>query len=334
VIAPIGAEKELFNNSVNLTLLPVGDTKKNFIINTLLINRALNFLKAIQKEKPDIIHLQQPHHLWNLLLFPLRKKYPILATVHDAEPHIGFERLHKIIARNWNFKYLSRAFIVHGQVEKDRLEKSLGSLGIKKKCYVVSHGDYSFFTKYSKTDIQEINAVLFFGQITQYKGLEYLLKASPLISKKIPDAKIIIAGKGDLRKYANLMETIDNIEIHNRYIPNEEVAMFFQRAKVVVLPYVHASQSGIIPIAYAFKKPVVVTNVGSIPEVVEDGKTGFIVPLRDSESLAEAIIKLLSNDELRKEMGKNAYIKMKRELSWDKIAEKTLVVYGEIVAKT
>ena len=127
------------------------------------------------------------------------------------------------------------------------------------------------------------------------------------------------------------MQTKSTFEIYNKFISHEEVSELFQRASVVVLPYIDASQSGIVPIAYAFKKPVVVTNVGSIPEVVDDGKTGFIVPPRDSKALADAIIKLLKNDKLRKEMGEHAYKKMKEELSWDKIAKKTIEVYKEAI---
>jgi len=114
-------------------------------------------------------------------------------------------------------------------------------------------------------------------------------------------------------------------EVHNRFIPDLEVSSFFQRAKVVVLPYIEGTQTGIIPIAYAFKKPVVATDVGDIPEMVDNGKTGFIVPPRDPDILAQYIIKLLKDDKLRREMGENAYEKMKEELSWDKIAERQLM---------
>ena len=122
-----------------------------------------------------------------------------------------------------------------------------------------------------------------------------------------------------------------NYEVYNRFIPDKEVSYFFQRAKVVVLPYIEGTQTGIIPIAYAFKKPVVVTDVGDIPDVVDDGKTGFIVPPKDSKALADSILKLLKDDKLRKEMGENAYIKMKKELSWNKITEKTIEVYKNIL---
>ena len=133
-----------------------------------------------------------------------------------------------------------------------------------------------------------------------------------------------------MAKYEKYFSEDIDYEIINRYVPDENVASYFQRASVVVLPYTEGTQTGIIPIAYAFKKPVVVTNVGSIPEVVEDGVTGFIVPSKDSDALADAIVKILKDDDLRRRMGENAYRKMKEDLSWDRIAEKTQKLYNII----
>ena len=110
------------------------------------------------------------------------------------------------------------------------------------------------------------------------------------------------------------MEEHSNIEIINEYIEDDMVAELFQRASVVVLPYVEGSQSGIIPIAYSFHKPVVVTDVGSISEVVDNGITGFIIPPKDSESIAKAVSTILNNNELRKQMGENSYKKMERRI--------------------
>jgi len=96
------------------------------------------------------------------------------------------------------------------------------------------------------------------------------------------------------------------------------------------LPYIEGTQTGIIPIAYAFRKPVVVTNVGSIPEVVDEDITGYVVPPKDPNSLANAIVKILNNDPMRKQMGENAYEKMKKELSWDLVAEETSKAYNKV----
>ena len=111
------------------------------------------------------------------------------------------------------------------------------------------------------------------------------------------------------------------------------MAPLFQKASVVVLPYTDASQSGVIPLAYAFKKPVIATNVGSLPEVVDHGMTGYLVPPGNVKKLEEAIIDLLKDEDKLKRMGQNAFKKAKEELSWDKIAHKTVDVYREVISQ-
>ena len=165
--------------------------------------------------------------------------------------------------------------------------------------------------------------LLYFGRIWEYKGISYLIEAEPLISKKVPDVKIVIAGVGeDFDKYRAMIVNHERFVIHNKFIPHKMVTKLFQEASLIVLPYTDGSQSGVIPMAYAFKKPVVITNVGSLPENVDDGITGYIVPPKDSEKLAEAIIDLLIDAEKRKKMGMNAYRKTQEELAWRNIATK------------
>jgi glycosyltransferase involved in cell wall biosynthesis len=107
----------------------------------------------------------------------------------------------------------------------------------------------------------------------------------------------------------------------------EEVQQFFQRATVVVLPYLDATQSGIIPTAYMYKRAVVATKVGSIPEVVDHEVTGILIEPGNEKSLAEAVIRLLLDPNLRTSMGEAGYQKLQQELSWKSIAGKTLQVY-------
>jgi glycosyltransferase involved in cell wall biosynthesis len=205
-------------------------------------------------------------------------------------------------------------------------ENKIHSIAIG-ECYVAP------FKRYIKPDLQEDgNLILFFGRIWKYKGLEYLILAEPIIKKEVPDAKIIIAGAGEkFKRYKDMMVNKDNFIIHNYRIPYNMGAELFQRCSLVVLPYIDASQSAVILTAYGFKKPVVVTSVGSIPEIVDDGITGYIVPPKDVNALAKAIIKLLKDEKLRRQMGENAYKKLKTDLSWDNIAEKTIQVYKEAI---
>lgn len=297
------------------------------------MHKGLSFknINLINEINPDVVHTTMAHHpliAFFLYILRIHKKYPIIYTYHDPQPHV--DRMPVEVIGNLFYAYLIKfdKIIVHGKALRDVL---IGKGISDEKIAVIPHGDYSFFVNCGKTIHSEENCILFFGSIRAYKGIEYLIKAVPLISKEIPDFKVIIAGEGDFSKYSKLITDKSKFEIHNRFIPDEMVSELFRRAELLVLPYIEATQSGPLHIAYAFKKPVVATNVGAIPEVVEDGKTGYIVPPRDVTALADAIIKLLKDDELRKEMGETAYRKMKEELSWDKIAEQTVEVYKNAI---
>ncbi|PYU09141.1 MAG: hypothetical protein DMG37_24220, partial [Acidobacteria bacterium] len=114
----------------------------------------------------------------------------------------------------------------------------------------------------------------------------------------------------------------------------DRAADYFRRATVVVLPYIEASQSGVIPMAYSAGKPVVATTVGGLPEMVENGRTGYLVPPGDSAQLAEGVTKLLLDETLRRRMGANAKRKIEEECSPFVVAQKTIEVYLRAVEGT
>jgi glycosyltransferase involved in cell wall biosynthesis len=165
----------------------------------------------------------------------------------------------------------------------------------------------------------------------KYKGLEYLIAAQPEISREVSNAKIIIAGAGDFTLYEGFIKDRSAFEIINQHIPDEDVALLFQQASVVVLPYIGGSQTGVVPIAYSFKKAVIVTDVGGLGEAVDDGINGLVVPPHDQDALAMAIVRLLKDEPLRKRMGEAGNKKAESELSWDKIADQTIVIYGNVI---
>jgi glycosyltransferase involved in cell wall biosynthesis len=292
-----------------------------------------DFIKKMNEFTPDVIHLQLGGSIIDLILLPFFKRYPIVATFHDVKLHTGENSWKANFIRYWIRKY-SNQIIVLGEKLKEQMIKEYNVPEEKVHAIPIGQHDVVPFKKYERKDIKEDgNLVLFFGRIYKYKGLECLIKAEPMITKEVPNAKIVIAGTGEnFKKYENMMVNKDNFIVYNYRIPYKEGAELFQRCSIVVLPYIDASQSAVVPIAYAFKKPVVVTDVGAIPEIVDDGVTGFIVPPRNPEALAEAIVKLLKDERLRKQMGESAYKKLKRDLSWDKIAEKTIEVYKKAIA--
>jgi glycosyltransferase involved in cell wall biosynthesis len=273
-----------------------------------------------------VVHFTS-NHPWVALFLPLLADRRFFLTLHDAKPHVGEANF--IRRLNWfMFKRYAAHFFVHGEAIKAGLcEEGVPA----SKMTVVPHGDYAFFTRFAKPGITETPTVLFFGRILPYKGLPYLLEAAPAIARAVPRARIVIAGEGDFTVYADAARACPNVQVLNQFIREEQVAELFQQCRVVVLPYVEASQTGIIPIAYSFRKPVVATRVGSIPEVVEDGITGYLVPPRDSAKLAEAVVRLLQDSPQRHEMGENAHRKMRDMLGWDKICDTTIKTYEHVL---
>jgi glycosyltransferase involved in cell wall biosynthesis len=140
--------------------------------------------------------------------------------------------------------------------------------------------------------------LLFFGFIRKYKGLDLLLQAISDPRIKALGLKLIVAGEfyGDQEYYEGLIKDLDlgdQIKLFTSFIPNNEVKYYFSAADLIVQPYRTATQSGITQIAYAFEKPMVVTNVGGLAEVVKHGETGFITE-PDPASITEAILKFFT----------------------------------------
>jgi alpha-maltose-1-phosphate synthase len=290
----------------------------------------LNIGKIIRQVNPDVIHIASPF-LWIALVLLFLKKYPIVVTEHDPALHAGTSMIVKMYMSPsiWLIRKVTDAIIVHGR----KLKQVVVDAGVQEnKVWIIPHGEFSFYRSWMNRDIKEGKYILYFGSIREYKGLQYLLEAAPLIISQVPDAKVVIAGEGDLSKYISIRTGQEYFEIHNKFIPDEEVAGLFQKSAVVVLPYIGGSQSGVVPVAYSFGKPVVVTDIGSIAESVDEGETGFIVPPGDSGALAQAIVKLLKDDDLRQKMGENAFRKSQKELSWGAIAHRTMDIYNAAVA--
>ena len=166
--------------------------------------------------------------------------------------------------------------------------------------------------------------VLLFGKIKPYKGLDILIKAARIVRKKLGNKfSVVIAGKGNLSYFDTLLSTedLEYIYIQNRFIPEIEIPRLFKEAKFLVLPYTDASQSGVVSLAYTFSKPVIVSNVGSIPEYVDHGVTGFTFETGDIDQLAKYMTKLVEDNNLCLEMGKNAHQKMLNEMSLERCSD-------------
>jgi glycosyltransferase involved in cell wall biosynthesis len=276
--------------------------------------------------RADVLHLQQGSMWFNLSLSS-GCPFPVVLTVHDAEPHIGDKLSQKTPYFFWKLGFRQAdQVITHSYYVRDMLQ---GRLGIPThSLHVIPHLQVGGAVESPHEVLDDGKTILFFGRIWPYKGLDFLIRAEPWIAAQSQDYKIIIAGEGeDFGRYHQMMVNPERFEVINRHIPEPEANLLFRRASVVVLPYIEASQSGVIPVAYTYGKPVVASNVGGLPEMIEDGVTGLLVPPRDDQKLAAAIVKLLKDKALRHSMGAAGERKIQRECSPAVVAQHTLDVY-------
>lgn len=318
-------EQKDFSND----LFQIKDT--NFWIHTANPFNIIHVGKKIIKMRPDMIILQWWHPYFAPCYWILEKviggSVKKTFICHNVFPHERFPMdrfLTKMVLRHGD------AFIVHSHSDGWDLQS------IKKDAnfFVNPHPTYDTFkicnmTKQQARDELHIShntkLLLFFGFVREYKGLKYLLRAMVDIKEKLVDSKLLVVGtfENDKEDYLKLIKDTnitENVEVVDQYIPDHEVGKYFTACDLVVLPYESATQSGIVQIAYGFEKPVIVTNVGGLPDVVTDGKTGYVVEARNPAALTEAVVRyyvLNKEEEFVRNVKAEAY-----RFSWNEIVEK------------
>lgn len=175
--------------------------------------------------------------------------------------------------------------------------------------------------------------ILFFGYVRKYKGLDLLLRAFALCAKSQPDLKLIVAGEFYSDKKETLalipeLDLADRVIINDRFIPADEVKYYFSLADLVTQPYISATQSGVTQIAYHFEVPMLVTNVGGLPEIVPDGKVGYVTPV-DEKAIAEAITDFFIHPDKSREF-KNNIRTEKTRFSWEAMVKSIEELAGQI----
>lgn len=188
-----------------------------------------------------------------------------------------------------------------------------------------------------KTDILSI---LFVGRLEKRKGIDTLFKAIPLIVDKVPNARFIIVGKdtnlsmggGSYKDY--LLDNLDK-NYHNKvtltgYVDNNELSEFYRQCDIFVAPSLYESFGLIYLEAMAWGKPVIGCRIGGIPEVIEDGVTGILVPPEDEVSLANAIIRIVKED-LIEDFGRNGRKRVENNFTINKMVKNTCKIYKDVI---
>ena len=256
------------------------------------IRRAKKYIRDVT---PDLVFLFTPHPV-NIFIFKTIRKYLVLTQIHDPVPHSGNSLLDKIVLKiqlKICYKY-SNFFSVAGDSLKNE---------IIKKFSVAPNRIFTIplaLLPSRKLPLAKINSnktidILFYGRIEYYKGLDVLMNALELTERSL---NVVIAGKGNV--YFKIPKCKSNIKIINDYVSNENILTMIQNAKLVVLPYRDASGTMIVSEVFYCGTPIVATDVGVLKEYV--GDCGIVVPPNNPHSLISAILQMLDDDELRKNM--------------------------------
>jgi glycosyltransferase involved in cell wall biosynthesis len=330
-----GAKKEKKIEYYSLEkILPKGSSVLKIIVRSLFLFLVL--FKELNIRNYEIVHIQERLPMFFLLipLLKLRRK-KIFWTIHDVDLlplSKGIRGKIEVFYRNavsqpcLLAKYAD-AIIVHAQSLKEVLvSKKID----QSKIHVVRHFDYKYLLEFNDNndtikrtdDIKIHEYVLFFGDITPWKGIETLIDAAKIVREKIGEKfNLVIAGKS-YDRYINTIDIINKdckfVKLIDKFIPTSEIPSLVSKSSFLVLPYNKSFQysvSGVIPLAYTFSKPVIASSVRSIVEYVDHNQTGFIFESGDSIQLANYMLELIKNKNKCIEMGRNANHKLLYEMS-------------------
>lgn len=270
--------------------------------------------------------------IWNHWLIELFPETRLFYTVHDPVPHSGESKVSRIL-NCFAAKDIQKAYKVivlssiFQQYIADHYRKALNDI------IVLPHGTFETYTNTSHTPAgvndwyqSHPNSInfLFFGRIEYYKGIDLLIEAFSTIEKKYTNRiSLLIAGKGDFAPYQDAFQKLRNVKLLNYMIPDDEVISLFQGQHVVtVLPYRDATQSGVINLAAQSSSLIIATNVGGLPEQLDDGKAGILTE-PTVQGLAAAMQDVIDHREKYSQMIEYGKAKV-RKLTWKSLAAELL----------
>lgn len=277
------------------------------------VPRMLEIRRALREWDPHLVHVHENH---DPRLLALTTGYRTVLTVHDPLGHPGAPELTRW--EDWAFRrWFQRAdrFVVHGRALVEELAPKVG----RSRIVVIPHGLWARSEPLARAGSP---SVLLFGRLEQYKGVEVLVEAMRLVWSRRPEVRLVIAGAGEA---ARLVPDDPRIWLIPRYISESEMDSLLAEASLVALPYTQASQSGVGLLAIAAGVPVVVSDLGSLPELAYDPT--FVFEAGNPRALADAIERHLDDrDDVRAAVLRHA----QSRFSWPHAARMTSELYREL----
>lgn len=319
-----------------------------------LISAWMDLTRYLSELQPDIVQFSKINFPFEaIFLAQMRRRGLTLTQIcHEfelRENHSG--PLSSLTLRAYADIYKNfSAMFFHA---RENCEKflSLYPFVSNKRTHIIPHGNSGWLLKYfpRSYDWEAVRqryglkagqpVILFFGLLAPSKGVEDLIEAFALIRERC-DAKLLIAGyptkhisMDRLKEKVSKLKLTEHISFDIRYIPLDEIGALMGLATVAVYPYRSSTQSGALQVAYTFGRPVVATEVGGLPEAVEHGRSGFLVPAAAPRDLANGILKLVTNPDLARVMGEYARHLSETRFSWRTVARQILKVYGVLLEK-
>ena len=258
------------------------------------------------------------HENYDPRLVALTSGYRTVFTVHDPVQHPGTHPLsaaEERVFKQW-FRRAER-FVVHGHA----LAEELGPIVGRSRIVVIPHG---LTARAEPLPRPESPSVLLFGRLEQYKGVEVLVEAMRLVWEQRPDVRLVVAGAGEA---ARLVPDDERVSLIARYIPESEIDALLAGTSLMALPYTQASQSGVGLLAIAAGVPIVVSDVGALPELACD--SSFVFEAGNPRALAETLLRHLDDGtEVRRAVLRHAHARF----SWDRVAQMSTELYRELAA--
>ncbi len=276
--------------------------------------------RQIRRLRPDVVHLQESIGTdVRLVVASGARPRRFALTVHDPVRHPGERKSKSGLLGNAALVRSAGLIFVHAEALRDELEEIARP---RAPIIVVPHG----VDPVTPAPLPDRPEVLFFGRLGHYKGVDVLLDAMTEVWASLPEATLTIAGDGELEDHPALAD--ERVTLRREYIADEQVPALFAAARCVVLPYRQASQSGVGSLAKRYGRPLVVSEVGGLPELVADG-SGLAVASEDPSALAGSVTQLLRDDELCSRFAEGARRSAASGSDWGTVGAATLAAYRE-----
>lgn len=346
-VAVFTGSKSNLINSKNLEIINLKTFNRPHFIFKRCGRFSPDLLFRLKKVEADIIHV---HHLRTPLLvtaaiFSKLRKIPLVLTDHGggglpfpkimAQFPAAFITVSKYSAKNLlRYAPQKKAFIVYAGVDINHFNPNVKSGQLRKNLNLKS----------------DVHVILFVGRVMPHKGVDVLLRAISIVKKKLPRKSVVVLVVGPFfdHKYLKYLQSVilklnlSSDVIFCGAVSEGELPMYYSLCDLVVVPSVHRDCFGkyhphpeLLSItsleAMACGKPVIASNIGGIPEIVQNYKTGLLINPGDACELADAIRSLVEDEAFRLQMGKNAFDFVQKHFTWRRVAHRTVSAYNIIL---